>query len=102
MNAPIWKRCSLTSPVNVIDRPTRASLRPRRIMAMVQRHIFLLMGSLPRFFELLYWPTLNMILWGFINFYLSKQHTGAGLVAGVILGAAMLWEILLRSQFGVL
>lgn len=73
----------------------------RRLLALMQRYLYLLTNSWPRFFELLYWPTLNMVVWGFLNFYLSKQTSGAGLVAGVLLGGAMLWDVLVRSQFGV-
>ena len=38
----------------------------RRILAMVLRYWYLLRGSVPRIAELVYWPTVQMLLWGFI------------------------------------
>ncbi len=68
---------------------------------MIQRHTFLLIGSWPRLIDIMYWPTLNMLVWGFLNFYLSKQSSGIGMVAGVILGGAMLWDIMVRCQLSL-
>lgn len=71
-------------------------------MALVQRHIYLLMGSWPRLIELLYWPTISMIVWGFLNIYLAKQTGTGSAIASFLLGGAIMWEVLLRSQFSVL
>lgn len=104
MAALIWKRCFLTLPANV-SRPEQPSgwlIGWRRILGLLQRHVFLLLGSWPRLIELLYWPTLNMIVWGFLNFYLTKQMNGVGIVAVALLAGTLLWDILIRSQFSVL
>lgn len=74
----------------------------RRILGLLQRHVYLLLGSWPRLIEVMYWPTMNMLVWGFINFYLAKQLSGVGAVAASLLAGALLWEILLRSQFSIL
>ena len=36
----------------------------RRVGAMVLRYFYLLRGSLTRIFELAYWPTMQMLIWG--------------------------------------
>ena len=41
-----------------------------RVGAMILRHVYLLSTSWPRLVELAYWPTIQMILWGFITQYL--------------------------------
>jgi ABC-2 type transport system permease protein len=69
-----------------------------RIGAMIRRHWYLLAGSWPRLFDLVYWPTVQMLLWGFIQTYLQTQRGTIGQVAGVLLGAAMLWDVFFRSQ----
>mgnify|MGYP003481701424 CR=1 FL=1 len=48
---------------------------PMRIYAMVLRYIYLLRRSWPRVLELAYWPTMQMILWGFISQYLSSNSS---------------------------
>ncbi|MEK7191113.1 MAG: ABC transporter permease, partial [Pseudomonadota bacterium] len=35
----------------------------RRIGGIVRRHVYLLRGSGPRILELVYWPTMQMVLW---------------------------------------
>lgn len=95
----------MTSPANEQTKPKGLSQRRlllRRTKALLQRDVFLLSGSLPRLLWLFYWPTMNMLVWGFLNTYLVKQSTGIALVAGVVLGGAMLWDVLSRCQFGLL
>src|SRR5262249_48975113 len=54
-----------------------------------------------RIFDLVYWPTVQMLLWGFIQTYLQGQHDGAVQVLGALLGAAMLWDVFFRSQIAL-
>ena len=69
-----------------------------RIGAMVRRHWYLVAGSWPRIFDLVYWPTVQILLWGFIQTYLQAQGGTAAHVLGTLLGAAMLWDVFFRSQ----
>lgn len=78
---------------------TFASLR--RIYAMILRYWFLLRGSWPRLLELTYWPTVQMLLWGFINQFMAQNSGWAALGAGVLVGAVLLWDVLFRGQLGV-
>nr|WP_233474608.1 ABC transporter permease [Azospirillum agricola] len=72
---------------------------------MVLRYWYLLRGSWPRILELAYWPTMQMILWGYINqFMASGSGGGSGWVAqgaGVLVSAVLLWDVLFRGQLGV-
>ena len=45
-----------------------------KIYALGLRHIYLISNSLPRIIDLIYWPTVQIFLWGFISkfFTLSK------------------------------
>lgn len=38
----------------------------QRIFAMVLRYWYLLRTSWPRLVELAYWPTVQMVMWGFM------------------------------------
>ncbi len=83
----------------------RADFSLRRVGAMVLRYWYLLRGSWPRILELAYWPTMQMILWGYINqFMASTSGGGSGWVAqgaGVLVSAVLLWDVLFRGQLGV-
>ncbi|MBI1216182.1 MAG: ABC transporter permease [Alphaproteobacteria bacterium] len=76
----------------------------RRIYAILIRHIYILRGSVPRLLENIYWPTIQMVLWGFISRFFAYGQGGAsmGEVAfGTLLGAVLLWDMLFRTQIGV-
>jgi ABC-2 type transport system permease protein len=77
----------------------RAALR--RIWGLVYRHLALYRRSWPRVLELMYWPVLQMVVWGFVTAYLAGVQTNtASIAAGMLLGGALLWEVTLRSQMG--
>ena len=73
----------------------------RRIRAMLYRHAYLLLGSWPRLLDLIYWPTVQMVLWGFITQFLVGQSGWVAQAAGVFLSAVLLWDTLFRGQLGV-
>lgn len=72
----------------------------RRMGAILRRHLYLLTGSWPRLLELVYWPTVQMILWGFITRFLVHESSYVAGAAGVFLSAVLLWDTLFRGQLG--
>ena len=62
------------------------------------RHFFLIKGSLPRILDLVYWPTIQIILWGFISKFFSIYSDYYNNTLGVILTCAILYDILFRSS----
>ena len=77
-----------------------ASGSMRRIAAMVRRYYYLLRGSLPRILELAYWPTVQLIIWGFVTQFFMGHSSWVANAAGVLIGAVLLWDLLFRSQIG--
>ena len=73
----------------------------RRIWGLMYRHLALYRGSWPRLLELMYWPVLQMCIWGFTANFLTARMGGAAVAAGMLLGGVLLWEVALRSQMGV-
>ena len=43
----------------------------QRIGAMILRYWYLLRSSWPRLLELMYWPILQVITWGFLQSYIA-------------------------------
>ena len=74
---------------------------PGRIGAMVLRYVYLIRGSWPRIVELAYWPTMQMVLWGFITQFLIGHSNYIAQAFGILLSGVMLWDVLFRSQMGV-
>ena len=71
-----------------------------RVGAMVLRHIYLMRTSWPQIFELMYWPTIQMILWGFITQFLLTNSSYIVQATGVLISAVLLWDVLFRGQLG--
>ncbi len=74
---------------------------PRRVGAMVLRYVYLIRGSWPRVIELAYWPTMQMILWGFITLFLMGHSNFITQAFGILLSGVLLWDVLFRGQLGV-
>jgi ABC-2 type transport system permease protein len=66
----------------------------------VKRYIYLLRSSGVRLVELIYWPFLQMLTWGFLQKYLAQTASPLAQGAGVLIGSVLLWDILFRSKIG--
>ena len=73
---------------------------PQRIFAMVLRYWYLLRSSWPRVLELIYWPAVQMLTWGFLQLYVSENAGFFAKAGGTFIGAVLLWDILFRGQLG--
>ena len=71
-----------------------------RVAAMVRRYWYLLRSSWPRMLDLVYWPTVQMLMWGFLQLYVSQNGGLFARAGGVFIGAVLLWDILFRGQLG--
>lgn len=72
-----------------------------RIQALFLRYFYLLMSSGPRVIEMIYWPTVQLILWGFITQFLSQHSSYLAQAFGILLAAVMLWDVFFRGQLGL-
>ena len=73
---------------------------PRRVAAMVLRYWYLLRASWARLVDLIYWPAVQMLMWGFLQLYIGQNASFFARTAGVFIGAVLLWDILFRGQLG--
>ncbi len=80
--------------------PEPAAISPARIAAMVLRYWYLVRSSWPRLLELVYWPAVQMLMWGFLQVYINQNAGFFARAGGTFLGAVLLWDILFRGQLG--
>ena len=71
-----------------------------RVAAMVRRYTFLLLRSWPRIVDIVYWPTVQLLMWGFLQTWLASQSGTLATMGGLLIGAVLLWDILFRGQIG--
>ena len=86
--------------LNAARDPEPAAISPARIAAMVLRYWYLIRSSWPRLLELVYWPAVQMLMWGFLQVYINQNAGFFARAGGTFLGAVLLWDILFRGQLG--
>ncbi|MDQ0467462.1 ABC transporter permease [Labrys wisconsinensis] len=79
---------------------TSPAFSPARVAALVLRYLYLLRSSWPRLLELIYWPAMQLLVWGFLQSYIARNASTPALVAGTFVGSVLLWDILFRGQMG--
>src|ERR1700677_1686452 len=77
------------------------SMKPRPILAIVLRQLYLLRQSPVRVFGLIVWVTIDIVLWGFITRYLNTVSGSGVNFVPTLLGAVLLWDFSERIMQGV-
>jgi ABC-2 type transport system permease protein len=72
----------------------------RRIGAMISRYAYLFAASPIRLVELIYWPFVQMLMWGFLQTHLAANSNLFAQGAGLLIGSVLLWDILFRGKIG--
>jgi len=91
----------MNAPFVPHSEPVYRAVSPARIGAMVLRYFYLMRSSWPRMFELMYWPLVQMLMWGFLQTWLMQHRGVAATAGGTLIGAILLWDVLIRGQQGV-
>jgi len=73
----------------------------RRIGAMCLRHGYTIAASWPRMFDVIYWPTVQLLLWGFTTQFFLTHSSWLVNAAGALIAGVLLWDVLFRSQLNV-
>ena len=72
-----------------------------RIWALVMRHIYIWRSSVMRLIDSIYWPAVQMVMWGFMTLYLLPQASFVAQAAGVLLSGLLLWEVVVRGNLSL-
>jgi len=72
-----------------------------RIFALVLRHIHLWRSSTMRLIDSIYWPAVQMVMWGFLSEFLAHQTSFVGQAFGILLSSLLLWEVVVRGNLSL-
>jgi ABC-2 type transport system permease protein len=72
-----------------------------RIYALVLRHIHIWRSSVMRLVDSIYWPAVQMVMWGFMTKFLLPQSSFVAQAAGVLLSGLLLWEVVVRGNLSL-
>lgn len=72
------------------------------VSALILRYLFLYTRNPVRLIELIFWPLVDLLVWGFLTTYLQGQGEGDfPTTITFLIGGMILWDVLYRSQQGV-
>lgn len=72
------------------------------IHALVVRYLVLYTRNWIRSIEIIFWPMMDLLVWGFLTLYIQQQTTGEfPQIIQFLIGAMIFWDVLFRSQQSV-
>lgn len=71
-----------------------------RIKALIIRYLMLTFRDFHRFIDLIYWPILDIIIWGFTAHWIQCSQEQVQ-VSSILLTALVFWQVLFRAQMEV-
>ncbi|GAA3134760.1 ABC transporter permease [Planomonospora alba] len=80
----------------VIHPPLGLAARATRVGGVVRRDFAALRRSPIRMFEIVFWPTVELLVWGFVTVFLESQRVP--FVVAFLIGAVLLWQVLQKAS----
>lgn len=71
------------------------------VWAIIIRHLYNLRHSLDRMTDTLYWPAMDVVLWGFTSIYFTKNLTNGPNFVLALLGGLLLWMVVWQGQYQI-
>ncbi len=72
-----------------------------RIRTVVRRHAYVLWRAPHRWFDIAFWPVMDIILWGSLGTYIARQDATSGAGTAYLLAGIMMFHVLFQSQIAV-
>lgn len=76
------------------------SISPATVRGLVYKFYCVCYRSLDRIFDIVYWPAISLLLWGFTSTFIAETSTVLG-VMEFFLGGAVLWSLFWCAQTDV-
>jgi ABC-2 type transport system permease protein len=76
-------------------------MNPRRIGGMVMRHLYMFPRTLDRWSESIYWPVLDLVLWGLTTRWVESARGDVPHLALIVLTAVVFWQVVWRANYEI-
>lgn len=73
-------------------------MKAHRVKAVILRHTYEARRNFDRLIDTLYWPVLDIIVWGFFTIYLASDKRMPPGIVRLMLGAVILWGLFYSVQ----
>src|SRR5205085_2626803 len=72
-----------------------------RIVGMILRHLYLFPRTLERWSESIYWPVLDILIWGLTSRWIDSSRGDVPDIALVLLTAVVYWQVVWRANYEI-
>ncbi|MBI4050359.1 MAG: ABC transporter permease [Candidatus Doudnabacteria bacterium] len=72
-------------------------IKMHRVWGYMLRHLYEIAATYDRKFDIVFWPTIDLFIFGFLSVYVQQTNSRAG-IAGAIVGALILWDLAFNIQ----
>jgi ABC-2 type transport system permease protein len=72
-----------------------------RVRTVIRRHVYVLWRAPHRWFDIAFWPLMDVILWGSLGTYVATSGVDAQATAPYLLAGIIMFHVLFQSQIAV-
>jgi ABC-2 type transport system permease protein len=72
-----------------------------RIIAMIMRHLYLFPRTLENWAESIYWPVLDLLLWGLTTRWVESSRGAVPHLALMVLTGVVFWQVVWRANYEI-
>jgi ABC-2 type transport system permease protein len=72
-----------------------------RIRTVIRRHVYVLWRAPHRWFDIAFWPLMDVILWGSLGAYVASQNPDGGATTPFLVAGILMFHVLFQSQIAV-
>jgi ABC-2 type transport system permease protein len=76
-------------------------MKLHRIAAVVMRHLYLFPRTLDRWSETIYWPVLDLLIWGLTSRWVEDAGRNVPHLALIILTGVVFWQVVWRANYEI-
>ena len=76
-------------------------LNTTRVRVVVRRHFLILWRSPHRWFDIVFWPLFDIILWGSLGAFVAQENDASRATTPYLLVGIMLFHVLFQAQIAV-
>ncbi|MGD9682539.1 MAG: ABC transporter permease [Candidatus Obscuribacterales bacterium] len=69
-----------------------------RVYALVLKYIFICSRNTFRAMDVLFWPVMDLLVWGFVTLYMLKVSNAVPGMITFLIGAVIMWNVFYRAQ----
>jgi ABC-2 type transport system permease protein len=76
-------------------------MKLHRIDAVIMRHLYLFPRTLERWAETIYWPVIDLVVWGLTSKWVETAGSNVSQLALILLTGVVFWQVVWRANYEI-